>query len=271
MQTIINQLLHEIKRNKKYSTITDEIVLEEINNYLKKNKLEKITKQDIKEIRNQLHRLYSSYLRGNKSKRNKLIEQLKENPNSLDIINKILATSVSAKERLEGYENIYNEIFNITGKPKTIVDIGCGLNPISYPYIHVKELTYYCYDIDTEDIDFLNEFFKIMKPYGLNGKAQILNARNLQEIAHLPSSDITFIWKLIDLINTKDSKPGEELIQLLINKTKFIVASFATRTIGGKPMNLPRRKGFELMLERINLKYNNIKTRNEIYYIICRN
>jgi len=271
METLTTQLLLEIKKNKKYSTIADEIILEEIDNYLKKNKIEKITKQDIKEIRSKLHRLYSSYLRGKKSKRNKFLEELRSNPKDLEIINKILCSAVSAKERLEDYENIYNQIFQITDKPKTIIDIGCGLNPISYQYMHISKLNYFAYDIDNEDINFLNEFFKIEKPYGLNGKAQILDAKNLKNVSSLPFSDIVFLWKLIDLINTKDAKPGEELIKLLMQKTKFIVASFATRTIGGRPMNLPRRKGFELMLERINLKFETIKTRNEIFYVISKN
>jgi len=95
MQTITNQLLREVKKNKKYRTISDEIVLEEINSYLKKNKIEKITKQDIKEIRNKLHRLYSSYLRGNKSKRNKLLEQLRESISREDTSKKPLGVSNS--------------------------------------------------------------------------------------------------------------------------------------------------------------------------------
>ncbi|MBS3078810.1 hypothetical protein J4218_01690 [Candidatus Pacearchaeota archaeon] len=280
MESLTTQLLQEIKKNKKYSSIADEIVLEEINNHLKKNKVEKITKQDIKEIRSKLHRLYSSYLRGKKSKRTKLLHELKnvisrEDTSKkplgvVDIINKILSTAVSAKERLEDYEEIYNKIFQITDKPKTIIDIGCGLNPISYPYMQIDNLNYFAYDIDNEDINFLNEFFKIMRPFGLNGNAQILDAKNLTNVSMIPNGDIIFLLKLIDLINTKDAKPGEELIKILMNKTKFIVASFATRTIGGKPMNLPRRKGFELMLERINLKFEIIKTRNEIFYVISR-
>jgi len=268
METITNQLLHEIKKNKKYSSISDEIIIEEINNHLKRNKIEKITKQDIKEIRNKLHRLYSSYLRGKKSKRNKLLEELKENPSNLNILNQILLTSVSAKERLDDYKSLYEKIFLITGKPKIIVDIGCGLNPISFLYMNLEKIDYYCYDIDNEDMNFLNEFFKIMNPYGLNGKAAILNAKDVDKIKQIPNGDIIFLWKLIDLINTKDAKPGEELIKVLMQKTKFIVASFATKTIGGKPMNLPRRKGFELMLERNNFRFETIKTRNEIYYII---
>ena len=271
MQTTTNQLLHEIKKNKKYSTIADEIVLEEINNYLKKNKIEKVTKQDIKEIRNQLHKLYSSYQTSKKNKRQKYFKELEQNINNLDIINKILSTNISTKERLEDYENIYNEIFNITGNPKIIVDIGCGLNPISYPYMNLNELTYYAFEIDNEDINFLNEFFNIMKNQGLNGKAQILNVRNLQEIVHLPSSDIIFLFKVIDLIDLKNHKPSEELIKILISKTKFIVASFATKTISKKSMNFPNRKWFELMLQRIGLKFQTIKTRNEIFYVISKN
>jgi 16S rRNA (guanine(1405)-N(7))-methyltransferase len=268
---IIPDFLKQVKKNKKYSSIADEIILEEISNYLKKNKIEKITKQDIKEIRKNLHRIYSSYIRGKKSKRNKILEELKNSPDNLEMINRILATAVSTKERLDCYPKIYSEIFRLTIQPRTIMDIGCGLNPVSYLYMNLKELNYYAYDIDNEDIDFLNDFFQIQKPFGLNGKAQILNARNLKEISHLPSTDIVFLWKLIDLINTKNSKPSEELIKILINKTRFIVASFATRTIGGKPMNLPRRKGFELMLERNNLKFQTIKISNEIFYVISKN
>ena len=68
----------------------------------------------------------------------------------------------------------------------------------------------------------------------------------------------------------KHKKTSEELIKIMINKTKFIVASFATKTITRKPMNLPKRKGFELMLQRINLKFTTIETDNEIFYIISK-
>lgn len=260
-------LLFEIKKNKKYSTISDNIINEEIESYLKKNNLEKITKQDIKEIRKSLHRLYSSYLRGKKSKRNKLLDELSENSDNLDMIKTILMTAVSAKERINYYNEIYQKIFEITSTPKIIVDIGAGLNPISFPYMNLKKLDYYSYDIDNEDIYFLNEFFKIMAPYGVNGKAELINARNIKELEAIPNSDIIFLWKLLDLIDSKKFR-SEDIIKLLIKKTKFIVASFATRTIGGKKMQFSNRIGFELMLKRLNLKFNSFKIPNEVFYII---
>ncbi len=267
---LIQQYMQEVKANKKYSTLADEIVLQEIKEYLRKNPtLKRVDKQSVKDIRAKLHRLYSSYLRGKKSKRDKLLQELKANSENLNLINKILASAVSTKERLDDYQEIYKKIFQITGIPKTIIDLGAGLNPVSFSYMNLEQLNYYSYDIDNQDIDFLNKYFEIMKSKGLNGKAEILNILDFKKIKNLPSTDIVFMFKLLDLINTKNSKPGEELIKYLINnKTKFIIASFSTRTISGKPMNLPKRKGFELMLQRNNLKFQTIKTNNEIFYVI---
>ena len=92
--------------------------------------------------------------------------------------------------------------------------------------------------------------------------------RNLEKISDLPLADIIFVFKLIDLLNTKNKKPGEELIKKLIEKTKFIVASFATKTLFRKQMNFPRRKGFELMLARNNLNFHKIEIKNEVFYVI---
>ncbi|MEK6952006.1 MAG: hypothetical protein AABX29_03250, partial [Nanoarchaeota archaeon] len=55
---------------------------------------------------------------------------------------------------------------------------------------------------------------------------------------------------------------------LLKNKTNFIVASFATKTLTKKSMKLPRRTGFEKMLLRNNLKFKSFSTNNEVFYVI---
>ncbi len=269
MELSINSILKQVKSSKKYKTISDEIVLSEIKDYLNKNKTAKITKQDIKLIRSKLHKLYSSYQTTKKSKREKYLRELKQTPNNINIINKILSANISTKERLEDYENLYNQIFKITGIPDSITDLGCGLNPISFQYMNLESIDYYAYDIDESDIKFLNNYFQIMKNKGLNGKAQILDIRDFSKISNLLSSDIVFLFKVIDLIDINNHKPSEELIKYLINnKAKFIIASFATKTISKRAMNFPNRKWFELMLARIGLKFKILKTKNEIFYVI---
>jgi hypothetical protein len=271
-KVLINEILIEIKKSKKYKNLSEDFIATEIEKYLKSNPyLNKITKQDLKEIKSKLHRFYSSYQTGKKAKLNLYLEELKKSENKDQILktaDKILSTTISAKERLKDYEYIYNEIFELTEKPETIVDIGSGLNPVSYVYMNLEKLNYYAYEINNKDIEFLNNYFSIMKRYGLNGEAGILDARKIRSLDKIPDSDIVFLFKIIDLIDEKNKKISEELIKYLINKTNYIITSFATKTLTRKSMNLPKRIGFEKMLERIGLNFKYFKTNNEIFYII---
>jgi len=278
-KNVLNQFLEKVKSNKKYKTISEDIVLEEIKKYLKRNtnlKLEQqINKKSISEIRKQLHLLYSSFQTKKKKKIKDYFNQLKQSKSKkelIEITNKLLSTTLSTKERLECYNQIYKQIFKITNKPKTIIDLGAGFNIFSFPYMGLNKLTYYSYDINKEDIKLINQYIDIIKPRGLSGKAEILNIKDIKQLQKLPKSDIIFLFKVIDIIDKKDHKPSEQLITYLFKqkKAKNIVISFATRTITRRKMNFPIRKWFELMLKRNNLKFKTIKTSNEIFYITYR-
>jgi len=262
----LKEIIKKIKQNKKYKSISNEIIKKEIKDYFKKNPDAQDNKTIIKEIRAILHKSYSSFQTKKKTKKYKYLEELKQNKNK-ETINKLLSLTLSTKERINDYEFIYKNIFKITKKPKTIIELGCGLNPLSFPYMNIDFLNYYAYDIDEEDRRFLNKYFKIMKNK-INGKAEILDLRNNKKLSKIPFSDIIFLFKVIDIIDKENHKPSEKLIQILIKKTKFIVISFALKTITRKKMNFPKRKWFELMLNRLNLNYKIFKTDNEIFYII---
>ncbi|MFA5259411.1 MAG: hypothetical protein WC979_06810 [Candidatus Pacearchaeota archaeon] len=271
---LISELLVEVKLNKKYSEISDEIILPEIKNYISKNKLTKITKQDIKEIRNSLHKSYASFQTKKKNKIAIYLNELKNNPDDLTVTNKLLSITLSTKERLNSYLEIYQQIFEITSNPKTIIDLGAGFNIFSYPLMGLPSLTYYSYDINEKDIAYINDYIKIMKNKGLKGTAQILNLFDFEKVKNLfsslPSADIVFLFKVIDLIDKDNHKSSEELIIYLLKnkKANFIVASFATKTLTRKSMNYPNRKWFELMLQRNNLNFKTFKTDNELFYVV---
>ena len=175
---------------------------------------------------------------------------------------------ISTKERVGDYSLLYKNLFNITGKPESIIDLGSGFNSLSFPLMHLNKLDYLALDIDEKDILLLNKYFKIMNSQGLKGRAEILDTTNLEKIAELPKVNLIFLFKIIDLIDKKNKILSERLIKILKTKCNFIIASFATKTLTRKPMNLPRRRGFELMLERNNLSFDIIETDNEIFYII---
>jgi len=276
----LKSILKQVKKHKKYSSIADEVVLTEINNYLEENPNTTADKHTVKQVRKQLHLAYASFQTKKKKKISLYLDDLKQiiskkpvSQNKLiEITNQLLSTTLSSKERLPDYPHIYKQIFKITKKPKTIADLGSGFNPFSYPFMNLPKLNYYAYDINETDISNLNNYFKIMKPLGLSGKAAISNLRDINQISNLPSTDIIFLFKLIDIIDIENHKPSEQLITEIFKqkKAKFIISSFATKTLTRRQMNKPNRKWFELMLERNNLKHKTIKTNNEIFYIISK-
>jgi 16S rRNA (guanine(1405)-N(7))-methyltransferase len=273
-EILIQEIKSQIKDSKKYSGLSEEFIENEIKKHFNSNpNLRRVTHKDIKEIKSKLHRIYSSYQTKKKRKLTNYIDELanaKDNLQLLNVVDSILSTTLSTKERINDYPHIYEEIFKLTSRPSSIVDLGCGLNPVSYTHMHLKKINYHAYDISEQDIQFLNDYFKLMEKYELHGKAEILDVRNFSNLSGIPQSDIIFMFKLIDLIDEKNKKTSEELIKSLISKTHAIVASFATATLTRKSMNLPQRRGFELMLERIGLQFKTISTHNEIFYVISR-
>src|SRR3989344_9556167 len=142
-------IIFEIKKNKKYASIANSLIEKEIEKYfalhpsLKNQPLKKSQiKIIIKNVRAQLHRSYASYQTKNKKNREDYLQELQIAVEKNDeqqirtITKKLLAIAISTKERTSDYETIYKNIFAETGKPTTVIDLGAGLNPLSFPFMH---------------------------------------------------------------------------------------------------------------------------------------
>ncbi|TKJ17606.1 hypothetical protein CEE44_03670 [Candidatus Woesearchaeota archaeon B3_Woes] len=269
----IENLVGSVKKNKKYGFISKELIREEILRYFRINpksvrfldheKSDKF-KGIVKSIRAKLHLVYGSFQTKSKDKRKAFLKEIK-GKDDYKTHDKILSGSVSSSERLKDYKKLYKDIFKITGNPKKILDLGCGLNPVSYPYMGLDELSYSAYDIDREDCDFLNKYFILMKQYSkLKGKVYVGNLKN--SFRKLPKADVCFMFKFLDPLEEKGHKLSEEIIKSL--DCKYIIVSFSTKTISGRRMRYPYRGWIEKMLNRINLEFDRFNLENEVFYII---
>ena len=247
------ELISDIKKKKELKEISDDFVREELFNYFKQNlkksfsfnQKSKQYKETLKKVRAKLRRVYGLF-------RNK-IDYTKSEP-------EILQAHSSTKERLAIYNKLYHEIFKITKKPKTILDLGCGVNPLSIKYMKIKP-TYYAYDLSKEEVKAINQFFKKNE---ISGKAQV---KDILTVKQFPQADLAFLFKMTDVLDQgKGHKTTEKVIKLI--PAKFVVVSFPTKTMSGKKMNFPRRKWIELMCERLGYTYNLIEFNNELFYVI---
>lgn len=265
----VSSIKENIKKSKKYGGINEEIIKREVEDFVKKNPRYTEHKENfiLKQIKEKLHWAYGSFQTRKKSKIRKLLEQLR-NKKSISIIREILNTNLSTKERLPLYGQIYEKIFEITGTPDSILDLGCGLNPISYPYMELDEdAKYYAYDINEDDLKIIREFLEI---YAVNSDVQTIDLKNVKQIKKLPPADVCFMFKVLDPIEKREKghKLAEEIMEILRKKYKFIVISFASQTLSGKKMNYPQRGWIERMLTRIGLKFESFETENEIFYVV---
>ncbi len=74
---------------------------------------------------------------------------------------RLLESHASTRERLPFLTEFYGRIFEKTGKPTSILDLACGLNPLAFPWMNLPESTrYYAFDIHRPRIDLINLLFK---------------------------------------------------------------------------------------------------------------
>lgn len=205
-----------------------------INNELKKRDIELI----VKSVRNELNIIYGQFWLSDKLE---------------------LEAHKSTKERIEFYDRIYKKIFSITGKPKTIFDLACGLNPLTYNLIG-KDVYFYVTELTEYDCDQLREYFKKN-----NIKSEVIKV-DLRTYNNFPKVDVAFLFKVLDSIESNGHLLAEHLIKSI--NAKYIIVSFSTKTTKGKKMNYPQRGWFERMLNRLNLKYEIHYEPNEVFYLV---
>lgn len=266
----INQLVKDIKKKKELNSIDDNFVREYLSKVLIKNfKEAKLLEENfsqksnayheiIKSARKDLRKCYGLFRQD--SIKTDLFKDLLKNPRNKTLTEKVLAVHSSTRERLPYYEELYQKIFTVTGKPKVILDLGCGANPFSLMFMKVNAV-YYAYDISRTEIDQINTFFKAVKQKGV---AEIMD---ITKEVEFPKADLALLFKITDVIDQgRGHKGTEEVIKRL--PTRFVVVSFPTLTMNGKPMNAPRRRWMEWLCNRLNYKFKIIEIPNEIFYIL---
>ncbi len=254
----IQELIKKIKQKKELSDISNDVVAKAINSYLARNKLfkyisslsEKELKLIIKDIRAELRRFSGQYQTSFLSFNEKL-SLLKENK-----IVDLLKTHSSTKERLDFYPELRKIISSLN--ISSILDIGCGLNPIALASLGVE---YYAFDIKEDDVKLVNEYFDLNN---INGLAFIEDIASLN-IAHLPEADLCLLFKILDIIPDKNHKIAGKIISEL--KCRYFLISFSTKTLSGRPMLHVKRPWLERILKNLNLPFKTFRSKNEIFYL----
>jgi len=253
-----NELIVKIKEKKELSGLADFIVSESVDIYLAKNRINlanlkpRELKILIKDLRAELRNYTGRFQKPLKEK----ILLLEKNE-----IVELLKSHASTRERIESYPEIKNLIIDLD--VKSILDLGCGLNPIA---LASSDMEYYAVDINEDDLKIVSRFFEKNK---IKGKTFTYDLRKLsKEENPFPSVDLCLILKVFDVIEKKGHKLAEEIIKKI--NCRYFLISFSTKTLSGAPMRHPQRGWIELLLTRLKYNFKLIKTRNELFYLASK-
>jgi 16S rRNA (guanine(1405)-N(7))-methyltransferase len=220
----------EILASKKYRKLglTPATVLDLLNTELP---LHHNTKDALKEVRRKLHNIVAPYL-GDPDYLDALekLEEafLKDRPEEVRAVcSLILAAHASTHERLAILDSFYPRLFAVTGKPAVILDLACGLNPFSFPWMGLPEtLQYHVYDINQSRIDFINRYFTLQGLQPLAALEDILvNPPQIQ-------ADVAFFFKEAHRFEQRQRGCNLRFWQAL--RVHYLLVSLPTRSLNGK-------------------------------------
>lgn len=221
-------MVDDIKNSKKYRDldVCEETIRDLLEAELKKHKK---VKDAVKAARKKLHGVVAPYLGDpDYSQSKQTVESAFQTNDKTQIqaaCAKIMQTHDTTRERLEIIETFYPRIFEVTGTPQTILDVACGLNPLTLAWLNTPTI-FYAYDIHQQRVEFLNYFFKLI---GQNHAALV------QDILVNPpqqSGEVALLLKELHRFERRQRGISLPLIEAL--KVQWVVVSLPVRNLSGR-------------------------------------
>lgn len=133
----------------------------------------------------------------------------------------------STAERLPILDRFYPAIWAVTGQPGTLLDLGCGLNPLALPWMSLPPDTrYIALDIAADRVHFLNRYL------ALAGLEPLARCQDL--LTHPPddAADVALLLKMSPSLERQEKGATLRLVEHL--HAPFVVVSFAVKSLGGR-------------------------------------
>ena len=221
------------KYNMLYPPLVERIYAEERAKYKKQADAEKSAKT-------RLHQMYGAYVQGNIHKKATALLGELEEQDSLESLNKIcvsiMGLHASTRERLPFIRQFYDFISAHTGKVTTVMDLGCGLNPFSMPFLGFDAgalpSAYFAYDIDMRTSELLNRFFSCL------GMPQYAGCMDLAVNTPKERVDLAILCKLLPVLEAQTPGRGFQLVCGI--DAEFIVITYPLKSLGGREKGMGR-------------------------------
>ncbi len=259
-----SKAVQQILKAKKYTNLSPDTIqriLEWAEIRVKKKEIDKAA-------RKKLHQIYGAYFdQRSASAFERAIQGKPESPEEIKAFcRELMDLHSSSQERLDDLSAFYEKIFEITGLPQRMIDLACGLNPLSYPWIYDHgAIPYMGYDIDQKTTQLMND---LLVSFGF--PAQVSFNDVFLNIPEHQESDVIMLLKALPCLEQQEK--GVSLKLLTEIKCRFLVVSFPSKSLGGKSKGM--EANYEAFLNSVvddsSHAIHKITFEREIVYVLGR-
>ncbi len=154
----------------------------------------------------------------------------------------IMGYHYSTRERLKVLDRFYAGIFSLLPPIYSVLDLGCGLHPLSIPWMPLEERTeYYAYDIYEDLAEFLNGYLTVVN---VEGSAQ---ARDILQNPPRIKVDLAFLLSAIPCLEQIEKSAGLKVLER--TNADFLAVSFPVKSLGGREKGM--REYYEARFGRL--------------------
>lgn len=145
----------------------------------------------------------------------------------------ILKKHLSTRERYNHYQEIYERILKGMPEKLSVVDLGAGVNGLSYDYFNKldKKVDYVGIEAIGQIVDLVNDYFNKEKISGKMVHLSLFETSKVQKIIKdMSKPRIIFLFKVIDSLEKFERDYTKKLLSEITPLADRIVISFATES-----------------------------------------
>ena len=185
----------------------------------------------LKRAKRALHQLHSAFVQERELDR---AERAFESSAEVEALCRaVLACHASTRERLPSLEPLQHELRARIGTPRSVVDLGCGLQPFALPWLGLpRDAPYHARDVDRRMLALVGRLFERVGQAGTTEAIDLIALASSDAAPPLPTADVAFLFKLLPTLERQ--RPGASARLLARLDVRVAVLSFPTRSLGSR-------------------------------------